>query len=109
LGSGEITGSMKIIRIERLNDVGEFSSSPEWKIIESNILSAIRSIQWPPGSSSFTLRDEPGKKRGEGSGVKLIKDACMEHLESLGWKLETRVDVATLRLKFDSKKKIVMR
>lgn len=88
---------MKIIRIERLINVGEFSSSQDWKLIESNIVSAIRSIQWPPGSGSFSLRDESGKKRGEGSGVKLIKEACMQHLKSLGWQLETRVNVATLK------------
>jgi hypothetical protein len=88
---------MKIIRIERLIDVGKFSSSGEWKTIENHIISAIQSIQWPPGTDSFTLRDEPGKRRGEGSGVKPIKAACMRHLESLGWELETRVDVATLR------------
>ena len=63
----------------------------------SHIISAIQSIQWPPHSGSFTLRDEPGKKRGEGSGVKPIKEACMQHLRSLGWELETCVDVATLR------------
>ncbi len=88
---------MKIIRIERLIDVGGFSSSPEWKTIENHIKSAIHSIQWPPRSGAFTLRDEPGKKRGEGSGVKPIKDACMQHLKAQGWDLETRVDVASMR------------
>lgn len=88
---------MKIIKVERLIDVGHFSSSQEWKRIEGHLISAIKSIQWPPNSGSFTLRDEPGKKRGMGSGVKPIKDACMLHLRSVGWGLETRVDVATLR------------
>jgi hypothetical protein len=88
---------MKIIRIEHLIDVGDFSSSQEWKMIENHIMSAIQSIQWPPHSGAFTLRAESGKKRGEGSGVKPIKDACMQHLKSLGWGLETRVDVATRR------------
>ncbi|MGC8490663.1 MAG: hypothetical protein ACP5SH_02885 [Syntrophobacteraceae bacterium] len=88
---------MKITRVERLIDVGEFSSSHNWKMIQDHIMNAIFSIQWPPDSGSFTLRDEPGKKRGEGSGVKPIKQACMQHLRSLGWQLETRVDVATLR------------
>lgn len=88
---------MRIMRVERLIDEGKFSSSQEWKKIESDIVSAIQSIQWPPHSGSFTLRDEPGKKRGQGSGVKPIKNACMQHLISLGWGLETRVDVATLR------------
>jgi hypothetical protein len=88
---------MKIIRVERLIDVGEFSSSQEWKTIENHIVDAIQSIQWPPHSGSFTLHDEPGKERGKGSGVKPIKEACMKHLSALGWGLETCVDVATLR------------
>lgn len=88
---------MKIMRVERLIDVGVFSSSQEWETIENHIESAIQSIQWPPHSGAFTLRDEPGKKRGQGSGVKPIKEACMAHLKWLGWTLETRVDVATLR------------
>jgi len=88
---------MKIIRVERLIDAGGFSSTQEWKKIESQIADAIQSIEWPPDSGTFTLRDESGKKRGEGSGVKTIKDACMRHLSSLGWGLETCVDVATLR------------
>jgi hypothetical protein len=88
---------MKIMRIERLIDAGRFSSSQEWRMIESHVISAIQSIQWPPHSGSFTLRDEPGKKRGMGSGVKPIKAAFMRHLKSLGWGLETRIDVATLK------------
>jgi hypothetical protein len=88
---------MKIVRVERLIDVGGFSSSREWQAIESDIVSAIQSIEWPLHSGSFTLRDEPGKKRGQGSGVTPIKLACMKHLKTVGWDLETRVDVATLR------------
>lgn len=88
---------MKIIRIERLVDAGGFSDSKEWKIINTHIEQAIRSIEWPPGSGSFTLYDQPGKRRGEGNGVKPIKDACMLCLNSLGWNLETPVDIATLK------------
>lgn len=88
---------MKIVRVERLIDTGGFSASAEWKSIENHVTQAIKSIQWPPGSGSFTLFDQPGKARGEGNGVKPIKDACMIHLRSLGWNLETPVDVATLK------------
>jgi hypothetical protein len=88
---------MKIVRVERLIDVGGFSSSREWQTIESDIVSAIQSIEWPLHSGAFTLRDEPGKKRGQGSGVTPIKLACMKHLKTVGWGLETRVNVATLR------------
>lgn len=88
--------SMKIVRIEPIIDAGEFSRSDEWKRLRGQITQAIKSVQWPPGSGSFTLYDEPGKKRGKGSGVKPIKQACMSKLESLGWQLETPIDIATV-------------
>lgn len=88
---------MKIVRTERLIDAGSFSSSSEWKRIEEHITQAIKAVQWPPGSGAFTLYDEPGKGRGEGSGVRPIKDACMQKLKSFGWALETEVDIATLK------------
>lgn len=88
---------MRIVRVERLIDAGGFSGTREWRSIERDIAQAIKSIEWPPGSGSFTLYDEPGKGRGQGNGVKPIKDACMLHLKSLGWSLETKVDIATLQ------------
>ncbi len=88
---------MKIVRTERLIDDGEFSSSSLCKGIQDQIASAILSIEWPPGSGSFTLYDQPGKKRGEGNGVKPIKEACMAQFATMGWKLETPVDIATVK------------
>ena len=88
---------MKIIKVERLIDAGSFSRTESWKTIETHIRQAIEAIEWPPGSGSFTLYDQPGKARGEGSGVKPIKDACMAHLKSLGWSLEASIDIATLK------------
>lgn len=84
---------MKIIQVERLIDVGSFSKSEEWKNIETQIRYAILSIQWPPGSGSFTLYDEYGKERGKGNGVKPIKDACMLQLHASGWTLEARCEI----------------
>lgn len=88
---------MKIIHKEILIDVGDFSRTKDWEKIENYIISSIRSIEWPPGSKSFTLYDQPGKKRGQGSGVKPIKEKCMLKLKSFGWQLETPVDIATVR------------
>ena len=87
---------MKIMKREPIIDVGPFCRSEEWKRIEGHIYQGIESIEWPLGSGSFTLYDEPGKKRGQGSGVKPIKEACMRKLQSLGWDLETPVDIATV-------------
>jgi hypothetical protein len=88
---------MKIMRVERLIDAGGFSQSKEWQTIYDHITRAIKSIEWPTGSGSFTLYPQSGKKRGEGNGVKPIKEACMLHLESLGWKLEQPFDIATVQ------------
>ena len=88
---------MKIIQVERLIDDGRFSTTAEWKTIERHVTEAIKAVQWPPGSGSFTLYDQPGKARGQGSGVKPIKDACMLHLQSLGWSPETSVPIAVAK------------
>jgi hypothetical protein len=88
---------MKIIRTEILIDAGGFSASPEWQEIQGQIAEAIKSVEWPSGSGSFTLYDQRGKKRGEGSGVKPIKDACMRYLNENGWSLETPVDIAKVK------------
>ena len=88
---------MNIAQIERIIDAGTFSQTEDWKTIEEQIFQAIQSIEWPPGSGSFTLFDESGKKRGQGSGVKPIKQACMQKLKSFGWQLETPVDIATVK------------
>ncbi|RAQ96834.1 PDDEXK family nuclease [Thermogemmatispora tikiterensis] len=79
---------MKIVKSKILIDKGGFSSLPSWQRIRSDVLQAIASIQWPPGSGAFVLYDELGKRRGEGNGVKPIKDACMLYLREQGWLLE---------------------
>ena len=88
---------MKIVHTEILIDAGGFSQSPEWKKIENDIHTAIKTIEWPPGRGSFILHDEPGKKRGKGNGVKPIKQACMLKLKDLGWQLETHVKISTTK------------
>jgi len=87
---------VKIVRTELLLNAGAFPNSNDWLRIQSEISDAIRGVQWPPNSGSFTLHDEPGKKRGKGSGVKPIKTACMLHLKSKGWRLEPCLDIATV-------------
>jgi hypothetical protein len=88
---------VKVVRIERLIDKGGFSKTNQWVTLQQHISQAIETIQWPPGSGSFTLHDESGRARGEGNGVKPIKDACMLKLRSLGWHLETAIPIAVLK------------
>lgn len=73
---------------------GNFPASKEWARVQSDIVQAIKTVQWPPGSGKFVLYDEPGKKRGQGSGVKPIKDAFWEALKRAGWSLETKLPIA---------------
>jgi hypothetical protein len=88
---------MKFVKLEILIDKGDFSKSKEWDTIFSNIKESIEAVRWPPGASTFTIHKQSGKKRGEGSGVKPIKDAFMAKLQTYGWDLETKVDIATVK------------
>lgn len=88
---------MKIVKIEILIDAGGFSSSSAWATIKDHITKSIRAVEWPPGSGTFTLYDEPGKKRREGSGVTPIKEIFVKNLKRLGWDLETPVNIAALK------------
>ena len=88
---------MKLVSMEILIDKGPFSSSTDWQEIKTQISQAIKAVEWPPGSGSFAIHKQSGKKRGEGSGVKPIKEAFMAKLEDFGWNLETRVDIATVK------------
>ena len=88
---------MKIIKIETLIDAGPFTKTSDWATIHHHIEQSIKAIEWPAGSGSFTLFDEPGKKRGQGSGVKPIKIDFMKKLAALGWDLETPLDIATVK------------
>jgi len=88
---------VKIVRVEKLIEAGTFPRSTAWDTIESHMIQAIKAVEWPPGSGAFTLHAQSGKKRGEGSGVVPIKAACMSELRKLGWALETRIDIATVK------------
>jgi hypothetical protein len=85
---------MKFIKFEILISQGRFPASKDWQRIQSDIVKAIKSVQWPPGSGKFVLHDQSGKKRGQGSGVKPIKEAFCEALKRAGWSLETRLPIA---------------
>lgn len=77
---------MKILRTEVLIDKGEFSTSPEFPKLMSNIFIAIKRVVWPVGSKKFTLNPKM-----KGNGVKPIKANCMQHLKEHNWILEHRM------------------
>jgi hypothetical protein len=84
---------MKIIREESLISCGDYAKSKDWKRTRAKLHKAIREVDWPRGSGKFTIYAESGKKRGEGNGVKPIKDGLIEELEKQGWKKEQYLDI----------------
>lgn len=77
---------MKIVATHELIAKGPFATSQEWRDIRDTVRRAIQAVVWPPGSDRFTIHAQSGKKRGEGNGVKPIKDAAIAYLEGKGWK-----------------------
>jgi hypothetical protein len=71
---------LKLVTITPLIDAGGLS----------DVRAAIDAVRWPPGTSNFTIHPQSGKKRGEGNGVKPIKEAFVLKLIELGWKPEQR-------------------
>jgi len=88
---------MKIVRVETLLSRGPYSGSKGWRTTRDALHRAIRQVSWPPGSEKFTIYPESGKKRGQGNGVKPIKEGLMVALARVGWKLEHRLDFATAK------------
>ncbi len=85
---------MKIVREETLIRRGAYAASNDWRVTRSTLHQAIRNVDWPPGSGSFTIYPEAGKKRGKGNGVTPIKAGLMQELRSQGWELEVPLDIA---------------
>ncbi|MGB3535906.1 MAG: restriction endonuclease [Microcoleaceae cyanobacterium] len=86
---------MKISHIETLIQRGSFSQSQEWQIIRQQALDAIQCVDWPVGSGKFTVYPESGKKRGQGNGVKPIKNAAISYLKNQGWLREYPLPINT--------------
>ena len=88
---------MKFLKMEVLIDKGHFSKSQIWKTLQKHIHESIQAVVWPPGSDKFTIYPQSGKKRGEGNGVKPIKNSFMAKLTEYGWQLEVKMDIATVK------------
>ncbi len=76
---------MKIVHIETLIKKGDFSNSAEWENIRGQVHSSVELVDWPPGTGLFTIYPESGKKRGQGNGVKPIKDLAISNLVKCAW------------------------
>lgn len=88
---------MRIMRIEKLLDKGPFSASEAWAQLEEQLRGCMKALEWPRGSGKFLLHDQSGKKRGQGSGVKPIKNGFMLCLQRHGWLVQHKLSIATVK------------
>lgn len=86
---------MKIVKVETLISAGSFPKSSFWTDAEKAIRSAIIGVDHPVGSGKFTIYPESGKARGEGNGVKPIKDLFVNKLVRVGWKSEEPLKITS--------------
>lgn len=86
---------MKIVKTEILIETGNFSKTTDWKRAKKNIHDAIAGVEHPKGSGKFTIYPESGKKRGQGNGVKPIKNLFIKKLLAEGWKIEEPLKIVT--------------
>jgi hypothetical protein len=87
---------MKIVHVETLICCGKYAECQDWKLTRESIQKAVKEVEWPPGSGSFTIYPESGKKRGEGNGVTPIKNGLIAELKRQRWKPEEPLDIATV-------------
>ncbi len=85
---------MKIVHVETLIRAGKFAASSNWRAIRADLHEKIRKVGWPPGSSTFTIYPESGKKRGKGNGVTPIKAGLMDELVKKRWRREQPLAIA---------------
>lgn len=76
---------MKINKVEVLfNTLSQGTTD----VVMAEIKEAVARVKWPVGAATFGLA--PVRK---GNGVKPIKNACMDYLQSQGWLLEHRIQI----------------
>lgn len=78
---------MKLVHIEHLIQAGEIETELFWSTAIGEVQTSIKKVVWPPGNplGEFAIFPESGKKRGEGNGVKPIKNDFLIALNNDGW------------------------
>jgi hypothetical protein len=79
---------MKIVHIETVISCGPYAKSKHWKDTRRSLHASVKKCAWPPGSGTFTIHPQSGKKRGEGNGVGPIKLEFIKELRERGWTIE---------------------
>jgi hypothetical protein len=88
---------VKIVGSEIIIEAGVFPQTEQRQQRETDVANAIRAVEWPSGSGSFTIK--PIK---HGNGVKPIKDAWIHYLVSVGWHKELQFDLGIADLPIDA-------
>jgi hypothetical protein len=83
---------MKIVEEVTLIKVGAYADSEEWCLTREILWQAIREVEWPPGSGSFTIYPQ-----NHGNGVTPIKDGLMINLAEQGWKREEPLRITAVK------------
>lgn len=78
-------GDVRLIKWETIVDQPDATFAKVRDRLFADLTLAIETVVWPEGTSTFTIHAQSGKKRGEGNGVKPIKDAFVKLLEVRGW------------------------
>lgn len=86
---------MKIVDWIELINNGNYDQLAEYNLVKSDIKNAIDNVVWPLGSKIFTIYPQSGKLRGQGNGVKPIKEGFTSYLQSQGWTLEEKAGRGT--------------
>lgn len=79
---------MKIPKIRILSNSLEILNNPIYIQAKRQVENAIQQVDWPVGTGTFSIYPESGKKRGQGNGVKPIKDNFIKDLKDQGWLTE---------------------
>jgi|JFJP01.1.fsa_nt_gi Restriction endonuclease BamHI. len=82
---------MKIPKIRILSHSSERLNNPIYIQAKKQVENAIQQVEWPLGTGTFSIYPESGKKRGQGNGVKPIKDNFINDLKEQGWLTELAV------------------
>lgn len=77
--------AVKLVRVHHLINVGPFTDTDAWKVVEAEIREAIASVVWPPGNDRFVINPSGPK---HDNGVVPIRKGFIAALELLGWEAE---------------------
>jgi len=81
---------MKVVESIAIFQCGAFPKSAGWRKAVRQVEEAVRAVDWPHGTGTFTIYPERAtdKKGLGGNGVLPIKWPCIKKLEEFGWEVE---------------------